>query len=344
MKQLPMTTSYSCVSGRAFLAVLKAKKYNRAMKILSLFSGVGVLDYAFSAAGFDVVCSVSGDGTVSPTHKANHEHPLLVTPIDLCDPKKMPRAEGIIGGPPLADFEPKRALSSAKPFGRLVLGYLDFVTCMQPLFIFFWSPPQTLQTRCARGHKAFLKALDDLGYELVIDKLNALDYFVPQEREDLYVTGFRRDLERVNFRYPAPNPFRQSILTGIYDLRDNAVLRGLAEPSLNAHEHPANFRLPLPGPENYRGWTDPSLRLGPGLNEIPLHPQTCDRKWAGEGKKVKWGPGRIFTVREAARLQSFPDDFEFVYDKIEDGYRFVCDAVPLRPAIEIARRILSVFD
>lgn len=63
--------------------------------------------------------------------------------------------------------------------------------------------------------------------------------------------------------------------------------------------------------------------------------------WEFEGSKPKT---RRLSVREAARIQTFPDDFLFYYQKVADGYKMVGNAVPVKLAEIIARKIKSDFE
>ena len=97
-----------------------------------------------------------------------------------------------------------------------------------------------------------------------------------------------------------------------------------------------------------RSWDEPSFTIQAGGRHSPLHPQapkmelvSKDIRRFVEGKEDLY---RRFSVREAARIQTFPDDFKFYYKKLEDGYKMVGNAVPVNLAYAIAKEIKKDLD
>jgi DNA (cytosine-5)-methyltransferase 1 len=96
-----------------------------------------------------------------------------------------------------------------------------------------------------------------------------------------------------------------------------------------------------------RLWSQPSLTIQASGRHVPLHPKSSKMLrvetdiWTFEKEKPAT---RRLSVREAARIQTFPDDFIFYYQRLSDGYRMVGNAVPPRLAEIIARKIKSDFE
>ena len=92
-----------------------------------------------------------------------------------------------------------------------------------------------------------------------------------------------------------------------------------------------------------RSWDEPSFTIQAGARHAPLHPQAP--KMVHVGKDLfEFQPGsedlyRRLSVREAARVQTFPDNFEFKYSRISDGYKMIGNAVPVKLAEAFAKTI-----
>ena len=97
-----------------------------------------------------------------------------------------------------------------------------------------------------------------------------------------------------------------------------------------------------------RGWQQPSFTINATADFAPLHPSSPKMKYYGHEKwnfqKDKMNEYRRLSVRECARIQTFPDDFFFEYDNIKDAYKMIGNAVPPRLGNEIAKAILSALN
>ncbi len=94
-----------------------------------------------------------------------------------------------------------------------------------------------------------------------------------------------------------------------------------------------------------RAWDEPSFTIQAGGRHAPLHPQAPKMKLVAPNKRI-FVPGkehlyRRLTVRECARVQTFPDDFVFKYTNIADGYKMIGNAVPVTFAKHIAEKIMA---
>ncbi len=93
-----------------------------------------------------------------------------------------------------------------------------------------------------------------------------------------------------------------------------------------------------------RGWDEQSFTIQAGARHAPIHPDAPKMTKIGEDKFEFTGGAenyRRLSVREAARIQTFPDDFEFVYDDVATGYKMVGNAVAVKFAEALARKIYS---
>lgn len=94
-----------------------------------------------------------------------------------------------------------------------------------------------------------------------------------------------------------------------------------------------------------RSWHEQSFTIQAGARHIPLHPQAPKMEMIEADKRIfkidcEYLYRRL-SVRECARIQSFPDDFRFIYDNIFNGYKMVGNAVPVNLAYIIAKQILG---
>jgi DNA (cytosine-5)-methyltransferase 1 len=206
-----------------------------------------------------------------------------------------------------------------------------------------------------------------LSYNVSFGVLNAADYGVPQKRERVFIVGFRNDLGVVDWLFPKPAHSREALLTSqwvtgeywdrndiarpatppriVPRLRDPSperawrtvrdALRGLPDPEF---EPAAARRLPdhrfQPGVKFYPGHTGsvldlPAKTLKAGDHGVP----------GGENALIRAdGTGRYFTVRESARLQTFPDSYLFD-GSWSEAMRQLGNAVPVTLAHAVAASV-----
>ena len=210
----------------------------------------------------------------------------------------------------------------------------------------------------------------DFVYDVVATLVNAADYGVPQQRHRVFIIGFRGDLE-VEWRFPAVTHSKESLLhaqwvTGNYwEEHEVAIGQRPARPTSRARDligpgtsqrrwqtvRDALVGLPSPsrrnstdipnhvyqsGARSYQGhtgspWDSPSKALKAGYHGVP----------GGENMlRHTNGTVRYFTVRESARIQTFPDDYEF-HGSWGEAMRQLGNAVPVQLAEIVAASVYS---
>ena len=95
-----------------------------------------------------------------------------------------------------------------------------------------------------------------------------------------------------------------------------------------------------------RNWNEQSFTIQAGGRHAPIHPQAPKMIFVEKNKRI-FAPGkenlyRRLSVRECARIQTFPDDFIFYYTDIADGYKMVGNAVPVMLAYHVAQSIKKI--
>jgi DNA (cytosine-5)-methyltransferase 1 len=94
-----------------------------------------------------------------------------------------------------------------------------------------------------------------------------------------------------------------------------------------------------------RTWDEPSFTIQAGGRHAPIHPQAPVMELVGKDvRRFVAGHEQLYrrlSVRECARIQTFPDDFVFYYRDVGDGYKMVGNAVPVKFAFHLARQVLA---
>ena len=329
---------------------------------VDLFSGAGGLTIGFTKADFKVLLSTDFDSDCAEAHKKNMSTiPFLLGDIynlseELLDQYINTDVDVLIGGPPCQGFSTIGARVSSNeerrkrfdPRNTLFRQYIRILNYLKPKFFLMENVKGIMTRDKGKIFEEIKQAFADTGYEFNYTILNAADYGVPQIRERVFFYG-----NRIGVKMTPPakicgeglEPYH-TVLEAIGDLADDNV-KALNHVPLNHGEInirryaliPEGGRMPedkLP-PELYRknfGSTfkrldrnKPSLTMVPGHNAFPIHP------WLN----------RSLTVREAARIQMFPDDYEFMGNRQKQCMQ-VGNAVPIGLSFEWAKHIRTMLD
>lgn len=325
-----------------------AEKYS----VIDLFSGAGGLHIGFERAGFDIKLCVDNDDLVNRTHKRNFpDIPFIkddirnVSADDIREYLDDGVVDVVIGGPPCQGFSTigKRVSSNptvrAKhdPRNELVLIYANLIKQLRPKFIVMENVKGILTMKNGAYLTNVLTQLREAGYNVDYKLINMADYGVPQIRERVVIIGNRLGLpveflpidhsDNPDDELPMWNSCWDVLcdLVPLGDMPDfNHVALKHTEKIIARYKLiPEGGRLPedsLP-PDLYRknfGNTykrldrnRPALTMVPGNDAFPIHPSLH----------------RSLTVREAARIQTFPDEIIFEGNRRQQGHQ-VGNAVP----------------
>ena len=315
------------------------------LEIVSLFSGAGGLDLGFKKAGFNIVCANEYDKAIWQTFQYNFPDVKLdKRDIRHIHSNELPDCIGIIGGPPCQSWSEAGALRGINDSrGKLFFNYIKIIRDKKPLFFVAENVSGILH---ARNKKAFDKILNDLraiGYNVSYKLLNAKDYHVPQDRQRVFIVGFLKD---VGFNFPKCNADYLTLQNTISDLKNTAKPYNPTSQDVFNHEYyTAGFSTIFMSRNRVRNWNEPSFTIQAGGRHAPLHPQAPKMQFVEKDKRAfQKGNEHLYrrlSVRECARIQTFPDDFKFLYNNILDGYKMVGNAVPINLAHQIAKQILS---
>lgn len=207
-----------------------------------------------------------------------------------------------------------------------------------------------LAKRNSEAVTSFLRLFGEVGYDVNLKMLNANDFDVPEDRDRIFYIGFRKDQEIHDFEYPKPLAHKPTLREAIWDLQDTAM------PALDKNKTNGSACL-IPNNEYFvgsyssifmsrnrvRGWDEPGFTVQASGRQCQLHPQApkmvkvdSDLHRFVEGKEHLY---RRMTVREVARVQSFPDEFKFLYSDVNIGYKMIGNAVPVNLAYHVALQI-----
>lgn len=329
------------------------------MNIISLFSGCGGLDLGFEKAGFDIPVANEYDKTIWATFKANHPNTKLIEG-DIRNIKESDfpdEVDGIIGGPPCQSWSEAGSLKGIEDArGQLFFDYIRILKDKQPKFFLAENVSGMLANRHSDAVKNIVQMFKECGYDVSITLANAKDYGVAQERKRVFYIGFRHDLN-IDFQFPAgsteDDDKKITLKDIIWDLQESAVPAADKNhrnvDAVNNNEYFTGAYSPIFMSRNrVKSWDEQAYTVQASGRQCQLHPQAPPMIKFGkndcrfvEGKEHLY---RRMTVREVARVQGFPDDFKFIYENVNDGYKMIGNAVPVNLAYEIAVAIKNILE
>ncbi len=320
------------------------------MDIVSLFSGCGGLDLGFSQAGFNVIWANEYDRSIWQTYELNHPKTTLEKKdIRNITSHDIPDCIGIIGGPPCQSWSEagaKRGINDNR--GQLFYDYVRIVRDKQPLFFLAENVRGILSARHTEAFTNIVNQFRAIGYAISYQLLNANNFLVPQDRKRVIIVGYHEKLGGY-FQFPESLIQRLILKDAIYDLRLFEPIKVKDKVISYHHQIPNHEYLDTGYSSIYmsrnrvRSWQEPSFTIQAGGRHAPIHPQANKMIFVEKDKRIfdpnSPKPYRRLSVRECARIQTFPDDFIFKYEYINHGYKMVGNAVPVNFAKILAQKI-----
>lgn len=335
-------------------------------KVISLFSGCGGLDLGFERAGFKVIWANDCDKDVWKTYQKNFPKTFLDkrSILDIKSNEIPNSIQGIIGGPPCQSWSLAGAMRGINDTrGQIFYEYLRVLKDKKPLFFLAENVPGLVSKTHIEEFRKLLKEFNKIGYDIGWKLLNAKSYGVPQERPRIFIVGYKKGL-KLNIEFPEPTHDPQttlfkkdSSLKPYVTLKEAIGNLPKAIPAKRKNKPNNKSLLPVPNHEYMIGgfssiymsrnrkkeWDEASFTIQAGGRHAPLHPSAnkmikLERDLWKFDENTKY-PYRRLSIRECARIQTFPDYFIFYYDSISDGYKLVGNAVPVELATAIATKI-----
>lgn len=328
------------------------------MRLISLFSGAGGLDKGFHNAGFQTVVANEFDPKICPTFRANFPDVNLIEGDirDIPSDAFPEHVTGIIGGPPCQSWSEAGSLKGIEDArGQLFYEYIRILRDTQPLFFVAENVSGMLAKRHSVAVSRFMLLFEEAGYDVNLKMLNANDFDVPEDRDRVFYIGFRKDLNIHDFEYPTPQEHKPTLREAIWDLQDTAIpakeknrTNGDVCKVPNNEYFIGSYSPIFMSRNRVRGWDEPGFTVQASGRQCQLHPQAPKmEKLEPNRQRFVLGKEHLYrrmTVREVARVQSFPDDFKFLYDDINMGYKMIGNAVPVNLAYHVAMSIRHALD
>lgn len=324
---------------------MKANKYN----IVSLFAGCGGLDLGFTGGfkflnktysknKFEITWANEVDAYFCKTYKEYFKHDIVCTDINdilynksnkLFDiDKPLPRKTDIVlGGFPCQDFShagKRRGFNNSNGRGLLYQSMIEVAKRTNPLVFVAENVRGLLTMDKGEAIKIVLNDFENLGYHVSMKLYLSAEYGVPQMRERVIIVGTRKD------KLPK---FEHNIFT--LEKREWVTL----EKAIGDLENLPEGAMP----NHY--WSKAKLFPGTQGNTVvsPDKPGPTMRAEHHGNIEFHWNKKRRLSAREAARIQSFPDDFIF-YPSTSSAYKQIGNAVPPVMAWHIAKSIEKFLD
>lgn len=326
---------------------------NCALNVVSLFSGCGGMDLGFRG-GFDVLGRhyeknpfniIFANDIVKracETYTRNFGHEALCGDVRDLDLSVIPKADIVIGGFPCQDFSlagKRKGLTAER--GRLYLEMKRVIEHCRPMAFIAENVDGIRRSSAGSDTSALDIILNDfrtLGYRVAYQPLNAADYGVPQNRIRVIISGIRNDLDKT-MKYPvpvcgenaaAPWVTAKEAIDDLWDKLDKTDI-----PNHTSRDYSkAKF---YPGKSLQGNCQIKADRPSPTIrSEHHGNIEGHYRTTMPEDPQNMSGWRRL-SVRECARLQTFPDDF--VFPAASDAYKEIGNAVPPVLAWHIARAL-----
>lgn len=340
-------------------------------KTIDLFSGCGGLSFGFAEAGFDVIAGIDNWKDSLATFEKNHPGAKgILADLGNFKPEKLgglpKKIDVVMGGPPCQGFSISGKRDPSDRRNRLYIGFANAVEYFRPKAFLLENVPNLIAMADGKIRDSILRDFNALGYDVKYKILLASDYGVPQNRKRVVFIGTRG---KNGFEFPAgkfTDPrLKVTCSQAISDLPEMSVGDGTENRRAPRSEYQGLMRRKTDAIHNHQitnheKKTIETIRLVPdGGNYKDLPERLRDTRkvhiaWTryhsskpsytidtGHRHHFHYKYDRIPTVRESARLQSFPDHFLF-YGTKTSQYKQVGNAVPPLMAKEIAKSLLKI--
>lgn len=294
------------------------------MRVVSLFSGAGGLDWGFAKAGHKIVWANDNYKDAAETYKKNLGPHIVVKDIEKAKSAEIPNCDLIIGGFPCQGFSVANMKRNSNDKRNIL--YRQFIRILKakkPKYFLTENVKGLLSLEKGKVFSTMIKDFSNAGYKVKHKVVNAADYGVPQKRERVIIIGTRKDTSaEIDFPAPTHGSLSKSHVQTLKPwVSIGEVLKEIPEPQKAPHlpNHTCSkYKLRFNGYLGHRR-IDPSKPA----------PTVTGRGDSRGGVVVLHHPKnhRRMSARELATAQSFPLDYKFCGSQTS-VYRQIANAVP----------------
>ncbi|RKM55447.1 DNA cytosine methyltransferase [Butyrivibrio sp. CB08] len=336
------------------------------LNAIDLFCGAGGLSYGFQDAGYEIIVGVDNEQAALDTFELNHPGAIGLN-ADLSKKETVNKIieiagkrdiDVVIAGPPCQGFSVTGPRNFDDPRNKLYLAVIDMVKQYNPKGFIIENVPGMANMYKGQVKDEVLKRLRKMGYNVDCKILTACDYGVPQMRKRLVFMGVRKDIGEPHFPAPqyGPNASRPYVTCreAISDLPTRKSELG-KETDVYTSEAVTEYQKLMRGncdvlsnhvATNHKDFvieTISQVPEGGNYKDLPAgvgESRTFHMAWTrldgrtpartvdtGHRNLFHYELNRVPTVRESARIQSFPDSFVFTGSRTKQE-RQVGNAVP----------------
>lgn len=301
----------------------------------SLFCGAGGLDIGFERAGFKTIWANDFNKDACETFKRWSDAEVVCGDIGKIDASEIPNTDIILGGFPCQGFSLSGPRKLDDSRNILYKHYVRIVKAKKPLAFVGENVKGLLTMGEGQIIEAIIEAFSECGYDVTYRLLNAKYYGVPEDRERVIIVGFRSDLKIKNFEFPKPS-------TNIITLKE--ALKDVVTPGLN-DICTAPYSSRYMSRNRKRNWNSVSYTIPAMAKQVPLWPGSPDMVKISKDcwEFGKDGITRRLSWQEAAAIQTFPSNIEFVGD-LTSVYKQIGNAVPCKLAEKIGLSVKKVLE
>ncbi len=344
---------------------------------IDLFAGAGGLSKGFMDAGVEIIAGIDNDTAALKTFERNHNGAVALN-ADLSDKKtfkiikdlaKNRSIDLVIGGPPCQGFSLTGPRNFDDQRNKLYLAVLQMVREYKPKGFLIENVPGMATLYGGEIKEEILRRFRKMGYNVECQILCAADYGVPQMRKRLVFMGIRKDCGVPHFPEPILN--EENYITcrdALSDLPSRNEELGKEE-DIYTCEPKTDYQRRMRGNStvlynhvatDHKQFVKDTIALVPeggNYKDLPKgwgESRTFHEAWTrydgnkpsktidtGHRNHFHYEYNRVPTIRENARLQSFPDDFVFLGTKTQQN-RQVGNAVPPLLGYALAKEMIAI--
>ncbi len=302
---------------------------------VSLFCGAGGLDMGFENAGFHTIWANDFNSDACKTHQNWSKAKVVCNDISKINIDDIPTSDVVLGGFPCQGFSLSGPRKIDDSRNSLYKHYVKVVARKQPKIFVGENVKGLLTMADGQIMEAIISEFSDCGYNVFFQLVNAKYFGVPQDRERVIISGFRKDLNIQEFQLQMPQIPLVTLKDALKDMK-------AAEPN-EVCQAPYSSRYM--SRNRKRDWNEVSYTIPAMAKQVSLYPGSpnmikVDKDlWqfgdGGETRRLSW--------REAAVIQSFPKEIEF-YGDLVSKYKQIGNAVPVKLAECVANQLREVLE